>query len=77
MGGHIVVERLQCGKDVKVRVVVNGRIQAVPGCGTPTEGICGIEEFERVVKSRWEKEFCETCAPDRSECVDKISFFES
>lgn len=77
MGGHVVVERLQCGKDVKVRVVVNERVQAVPGCDTPTEdGICGLEEFERVVKSRWKGGFCETCAPGRLECVDNISFFE-
>lgn len=75
MAGHIVVERLQCGKgDTRVRVVVNGRVQGVPGCDT--QG-CRLDEFESIVKGRWEKGFCEACAPDRVECVDKISFFGS
>jgi hypothetical protein len=72
MAGHIVVERLECG-DTRVRVVVNERVQVVPGCDT--SGICRLEEFENVVKARWGKGFCETCAPGRTDCIDKISFF--
>ena len=83
MGGHIVIERLQCGSDTRVRVVVNGRVHEVPGCTSSNSknprdhGICALDEFERVVRSRWDKGFCATCAPNRPECIDKISFFES
>ena len=79
MSGHIVVERLECDSETKVRVVVNGRPQTIPGCDTllGQNGICLLDEFERVVRSRWKKSFCENCAPNQPECVDKISFFES
>lgn len=85
MGGHIIIERLQCGEDTKVRVIVNGRTHPVPGCTESGSkrvdesevGVCGMEEFERVVSARWDKRFCEVCAPGEGDCVDGISFFES
>ena len=83
MGGHIIIERLQCGEDIKVRVIVNGRTHEVPGCmksdsKDPMEmGLCDVGEFERVVKGRWEKGFCEVCAPGQGDCIEGISFFES
>jgi hypothetical protein len=82
MGGHIVVERLDCDGTPTVRVVVNGQTQAVSGCDTvinaPPDayGLCSLDQFESVVRGRWEKSFCEACAPDQPECVDNISFFE-
>ncbi len=82
MGGHIIVERLECKADSKVRVIVNGRTHEVPGCTTskasdPAEvGLCRLEQFLEVVKEKWEKGFCEVCAPGRGDCVDGISFFE-
>jgi hypothetical protein len=82
MGGHIIIERLQCGEETNVRVIVNGRTHQVPGCPEsdskdPREtGLCGLEQFESVVKGGWEKGFCEVCAPGDGGCVDGISFFE-
>jgi acid phosphatase len=81
MGGHVVVERLDCNSDIRVRVVVNGRVQPIPGCNAPADqaalGICQLEQFEQIVKGRWEKTFCEACAPDQPECVNSISFYEA
>ena len=82
MGGHIIIERLECKDDLKVRVIVNGRTHEVPGCTTskasdPAEvGLCRLEQFVEVVKERWEKGFCEVCAPGQGDCVDGISFVE-
>lgn len=86
MGGHVVVERLDCSRDsqetdTRVRVLVNGRIQSVPGCmeidsfkGT---GVYSLDEFEKVVRGRWEKRFCDLCGDGMEGCVDGISFYES
>ena len=85
MGGHIVVERLQCQKsggdtgnppDIRVRVLVNEKVQGIPGCKGAGE-TCLLDEFERLVKGRWKKSFCETCAMTYVDCVDDISFFEA
>lgn len=79
MGGHIVIERLRCGAGhPRVRVLVNERVQPVPGCAPSKEfpDTCDLAEFERVVRGRWGgKGFCETCAPNNVECIDKISFY--
>ena len=78
MGGHIVVERLTCDNDIRVRVLVNEVVQKIPGCHeVGGEGIYDLNEFQKVIKGRWEKGFCETCAMTYTDCVDKISFFES
>ena len=78
MAGHIVIERLQCDSSPQqqVRVVVNERVHSVPGC-VGEDGMCALEEFERVVKAGWERGFCETCAEEDAGCVDGISFYES
>lgn len=76
MAGHIVLERLQCDTEIKVRVVINGEIHPIPGCSTRDDGTCDLDEFESVVKGRWKKTFCETCAVGNNECVNTISFFE-
>jgi acid phosphatase len=79
MGGHIVIERLQCPgtQQQQVRVVVNERVQSVPGCEGGVDGMCALEEFERVVTGRWTGGgFCEVCAPGNETCVDGISFYE-
>jgi acid phosphatase len=85
MGGHVVVERLECGpSDTRVRVVVNERVQRVPGCseldapgGVAGSGVYRLDEFERVVRSRWDQGFCEACAAGAEGCIESISFFES
>jgi hypothetical protein len=79
MGGHIVLERLQCRSETNVRVLVNGKTHEIPGCESSSiqqYGLCELNEFERVIKSRWEKSFCDVCAPGITECVNNISFFE-
>ena len=80
MAGHIVVERLQCAgtDEQQVRVMVNERLQSVPGCeGGEGDGMCGLGEFERVVKGRWtDGGFCDVCAPGNEGCVDGISFYQ-
>jgi acid phosphatase len=80
MGGHIVIERLDCGSSgPQVRVLVNERIQSVPGCESAKTlgvGLCDLNQFETIVKGRWDTTFCEACAPDEPDCVDSISFFE-
>jgi hypothetical protein len=76
MAGHIVLERLTCGRQIKVRVLVNGKTHEIPGCKSDNDGMCELDEFETVVKSRWDKSFCEVCAPGNGECVNTISFFE-
>ena len=81
MAGHIVIERLECDEETYVRIVVNGRVQPVQGCDTSSllgnVGICPLDEFETVVRGRWDTGFCEACAPNHPDCVDKISFYES
>jgi hypothetical protein len=72
MGGHIVIERLQC-KETRVRVVVNGKVHQVPGCDS--QG-CTVSDFERIVKGRWKTGYCEACAPNDVGCVDRIAFYE-
>jgi len=76
MAGHILLERLACGSQTNVRVLVNGKTQPIPGCKSDESEMCELSEFERVIKARWEKSFCEVCAPGMAECVDGISFFE-
>jgi len=72
MAGHIVLERLSCDeKNNKVRVVVNGQTQVVPGCAAE----CPLEDFERIVTSRWGKSFCEICAQGDQTCVNGITFY--
>lgn len=75
------MERLECFEQIYVRVLVNERVQLVPGCDGTSElgkvGIYPLDEFERVVRGRWDSGFCEACAPGYTECVDKISFYEA
>src|ERR1700721_1974154 len=71
MAGHIVIERLQCNSNIKVRVVVKGRPQEVSGCTKSTStdprdyAVYSLDEFERVVRGRWGKGYCEICAPNQ------------
>jgi hypothetical protein len=58
-------------------VVVNERVHSVPGCLGGEDGMCSLEEFERVVRAGWERGFCESCAEGDESCVDGISFYES
>lgn len=80
MGGHIVVERLDCG-DTRVRLVVNGRVQLINDLADSTEltalGVYQLDAFTKAVRGKWEQGFCEACANGTEECIDGISFYDS
>jgi hypothetical protein len=79
MGGHVVIERVECDDKTYARILVNGKTHQLTNCPSPMKntGLCELSDFERIIKSSWEKSFCEVCAPEQTECIAEISFFES
>lgn len=83
MGGHIIIERLQCSETTSIRIIINNRIQEIPNCKllypkhNGYKGVYPLVEFERVTRRRWNNTFCEMCDPSGTEgCIDKISFYQ-
>ena len=74
MGGHIIIERLECEEQeqdthpASIRIIINGRIQEIPDCiplhGTDKRyrGVYSLPHFEEIIKRKWNRNtFCEMC----------------